>query len=95
MPRESEAAAPSARTHTVRRGETVASIAKRYGVSTKTLMRNNGLTRQKLSTGQTLRIESANVSSKRHTRGTPRIKGHQKRSKAVHHASSRHTRHTK
>jgi membrane-bound lytic murein transglycosylase D len=44
-------------THRVRRGETLSSIARRYGVSTTALMRANGLRRaSRVQAGQTLRV---------------------------------------
>jgi membrane-bound lytic murein transglycosylase D len=47
----------AARSHTVRRGETVSGIASRYGVSSNALMRANGLRRGNgLKAGQQLRI---------------------------------------
>jgi len=47
----------AARSHTVRRGETLSGIASRYGVSSSALMRANGLRRGNgLKTGQQLRI---------------------------------------
>lgn len=42
--------------HKVRRGETLSSIARRYGVSTKSIKRSNNLKRNKVRRGQTLRI---------------------------------------
>lgn len=42
--------------HTVRRGETLSAIAKRYGVSSSALKRANGLRRNTVRTGATLRI---------------------------------------
>lgn len=53
------AAAPTstARTHTVRRGETLTALAKRYGVSVQALRDANGLTnRDGLRAGATIRI---------------------------------------
>ena len=40
----------------VTRGETLSSIARRYGVSTKSIKRSNNLKRNKVRRGQTLRI---------------------------------------
>ena len=44
--------------YTVRRGDTLWDISRRYGVSVNTLMRSNGLRTKKLSIGQKLRIPS-------------------------------------
>jgi len=51
-------ASRKARTHRVRRGETLGSIARKYGVSTKQLMAWNGITNpKKVKAGQNLVIE--------------------------------------
>ncbi|PZA07603.1 MULTISPECIES: C40 family peptidase [unclassified Meiothermus] len=42
--------------HTVQRGETLFSIARRYGTTVETLMRLNGLSRPNLEVGQVLRL---------------------------------------
>lgn len=42
--------------HTVQRGETLFSIARRYGTTVETLMRINGLSRPNLEVGQVLRL---------------------------------------
>jgi membrane-bound lytic murein transglycosylase D len=58
-PPTASAAAPSAasRTHTVRRGETLIGLAKRYGVSVQALRDANGLTgRDGLRAGATIKI---------------------------------------
>jgi len=58
-PPTASAAAPSAasRTHTVRRGETLTGLAKRYGVSVQALRDANGLTgRDGLRAGATIKI---------------------------------------
>jgi membrane-bound lytic murein transglycosylase D len=49
---------PSGRTffHTVRRGDTLRSIAARYGVTTQDIKRWNSLTRDDVRAGQTLRV---------------------------------------
>jgi len=48
---------PAAKTHVVRRGETLKGLAKRYGVSIQALREANGLTeRETLRTGIALRI---------------------------------------
>jgi membrane-bound lytic murein transglycosylase D len=49
----------SARTHTVRRGETVSSISKKYGVSTREVLAWNGLTAKSvLQIGDVLKVQS-------------------------------------
>jgi LysM repeat protein len=54
--RDAESAA-SARTHVVRRGETLKGLAKRYGVSVQALRDANGLSeRQPIKAGKSLRI---------------------------------------
>ncbi|HEU4742537.1 MAG TPA: LysM peptidoglycan-binding domain-containing protein, partial [Meiothermus sp.] len=42
--------------HTVQRGETLFSIARRYGTTVETLMHLNGLSRPNLEVGQVLRL---------------------------------------
>jgi len=51
---------PSGRTfyYTVRRGDTLAAVASRYGVTTSELKSWNGLGRDSLSSGQKLRVTS-------------------------------------
>jgi LysM repeat protein len=47
----------SARTHLVRRGDTLSGLAKRYGVSVSELRRANGLSeREMLKAGESIRI---------------------------------------
>jgi LysM repeat protein len=49
--------ASSARTHVVRRGDTLSALAKRYGVSVYELRRANGLSEgETLKTGESIRI---------------------------------------
>lgn len=51
-------AAPSSRSHTVRRGDTINAIARRYGVTGSQLLKRNGLNaRSLLHPGMTLAIE--------------------------------------
>ncbi len=51
--------------YTVRRGDTLSSIARRHGVSTKDLARWNGLkTKSRLKAGQRLTLQTRSVSSK-------------------------------
>lgn len=52
---------PTARTHTVRGGETLYSLAKRYNTSINELRRLNNLNSSKLSTGTKLRVPGAGV----------------------------------
>lgn len=47
---------PARRTHRVSRGETLAAISRRYGVSIEALQRENGIRGDKILVGQTLRI---------------------------------------
>ncbi len=49
-------AAASPRSHEVRRGQTLISISKRYGVSVDALKRANGLTSSTIRAGDTLRV---------------------------------------
>lgn len=52
-----QAAEPASGTHRVRRGETLSSIAKRYGVSTRALQNANGLrSANRIGVGQRLKI---------------------------------------
>lgn len=56
---ERDDAPPAAGTHTVVRGETLWSIARRHGCSPATLMRANGLTaRSKIKPGMVLRLQA-------------------------------------
>ena len=61
---------PSGRTfyYTVRRGDTLARVAARYGVSSQDLRRWNGLSQEQVKVGQQLRVttEAAPVRSARH-----------------------------
>ncbi len=50
---------PSSRWHTVRRGESLWTISRRYGVSTKQIKRWNGLRSDLIKPGQTLRVRPA------------------------------------
>lgn len=55
------ARAPASPTrYTVRKGDTVYSVAKRYGVTAKQIMAQNNLKSSKLHQGQTLAVNSAN-----------------------------------
>jgi membrane-bound lytic murein transglycosylase D len=49
----------SSRVHTVKRGETVRTIARKYGTSTEHLMRVNGLRKQVIFPGQTLLLTAS------------------------------------
>lgn len=53
---ESAGVRSGARTHVVRRGETLSSLARRYGLSIQELMEANGLSSSRLQAGQRLRI---------------------------------------
>jgi membrane-bound lytic murein transglycosylase D len=68
---------PSGRTfyHTVRHGESMGSIARRYGVSTDDLRRWNGLAQNAVRAGQRLRVTSDMVTggkSAKRAAGTPK-----------------------
>jgi LysM repeat protein len=52
------------RVHTVRRGETMRSIALRYNTSTERLMKINGLRKPRIFPGQTLLLTRASSSSR-------------------------------
>jgi len=54
--REKESPAQELITHEVKRGETLFSIASRYGQNVRAVMRLNGLTTSKLRIGQQLKI---------------------------------------
>ncbi len=58
-----ESSAPSPR-HKVGKGDTVYSVAKRYGMTTKQLMAMNGLKNGKLRNGQMLSVSATRVASK-------------------------------
>jgi len=51
-------------THKVKKGETIQSIAKRYGISVKQIMTSNSLKSSKLKIGQSLKVGAENVSAK-------------------------------
>ena len=56
-PRASAATAPAARTHTIRRGDTLDGIAKRYGTTVARLQAANpGVTPRRLIPGKTLKL---------------------------------------
>ena len=57
LPRESSAQAPSDSTYTVQSGDTLYSIAQRFGVSVEALQRWNDLEGTALQVGQTLRVQ--------------------------------------
>jgi len=72
---------PSGRTfyYTVRRGDTLARVAARYGVSSQELKRWNGLAQEQVRVGQQLRVttDAAPVRTARHgTRGTGATAAH-------------------
>ncbi len=54
-------AQPSARTHTIRQGDTLYSLARRYNTSVDALRKLNNLKGSALSTGQRLRVPGTNV----------------------------------
>lgn len=86
LPQETGGSADRVITHKVRSGETLSKISKQYGISTRTLMRSNGLKSQRLTAGQTLKIESAQQ--------TPSSKAG-KRSSASHSRASKSSRTSK
>lgn len=51
-------------THKVKKGETMQSIAKRYGVSVKQVMTFNSLKNSKVKIGQTLKVDTKTISTK-------------------------------
>ena len=51
--------------HKVKKGDTLASIARKYGISGSEIKKNNHLENDKLKTGQMLRIEKGDVESNR------------------------------
>lgn len=56
-------AQPSARTHTIRKGDTLFSLARRYNTSVDALRKLNNLKSTSLSTGQRLRVPGTGVQS--------------------------------
>ncbi|MGB6007117.1 LysM peptidoglycan-binding domain-containing protein [Castellaniella sp.] len=56
-------AAPSIRTHTIRKGDTLYSLARRYNTSVDALRKLNNLKSSSLSTGQRLRVPGTDVQS--------------------------------
>ena len=57
--KEDEMYLPSYINYVVKKGDTLYSIAKQYGVSADTIIKDNGLTTNNLSIGQTLKIRSS------------------------------------
>lgn len=55
--------APSIRTHTIRKGDTLYSLARRYNTSVDALRKLNNLKNSSLSTGQRLRVPGTDVQS--------------------------------
>ncbi|WP_322999412.1 transglycosylase SLT domain-containing protein [Castellaniella sp.] len=55
--------APSVRTHTIRKGDTLYSLARRYNTSVDALRKLNNLKNTSLSTGQRLRVPGTDVQS--------------------------------
>lgn len=51
-------------THKVKKGETMQSIAKRYGVSVKQIMVSNSIKNNKVKIGQTLKVGTETISTK-------------------------------
>jgi membrane-bound lytic murein transglycosylase D len=64
---ESEPAAQQATTHKVKNGETLQTVATRYGTDTKSLIKINHLKNTKLKAGQTLKINDTAYKSNSHT----------------------------
>lgn len=64
---------PSGRTfyHTVRRGETIGGIARRYGVAVEDLRRWNGMTQNALKAGQRLRVTTDVVTGGKRAKRPP------------------------
>lgn len=74
-PAKQIAQAAAGRVHRLRAGETLGGVAQRYGVSTRDLMRTNGISNaRRVRVGRALVIPSENAS------GTPEMKSHTVRS---------------
>ena len=56
--------------HTVKRGETLSGIAKRYGTTTKAVMRMNGLRKSTIIIGQRLLVKGSGAKARPAKRGT-------------------------
>ncbi|HEX7977142.1 MAG TPA: transglycosylase SLT domain-containing protein [Gemmatimonadaceae bacterium] len=69
------------RVHTVRRGETMRSIAAQYNTSTERLMRINGLRKPRIFPGQTLLLTRASSSSSAKSSKSSKASGSSKSSK--------------
>jgi membrane-bound lytic murein transglycosylase D len=73
-PAVTRAATATARTHTVRRGETLTHVARRYGVSVASVRAANGnIDPRRLRVGQTLRVPGATAATTQVAAGTNRI----------------------
>ena len=66
---------PSGRTfyHTVRRGETITAIARRYGVDVADLRRWNGMTQNAVKVGQRLRVTTDAVTGGKRPKKAPTV----------------------
>jgi membrane-bound lytic murein transglycosylase D len=63
-PLATRAAAPAARTHRVRQGDTMGAIARRYGISVAALQTaNGGVNPRRMQVGQPLRLPSGSVAT--------------------------------
>jgi LysM repeat protein len=62
----------SSRVHVVRRGESLGSIAQRYGTTVKSLVRLNGLKKLVIYPGQSIIVRSGRGASRRSASGTRR-----------------------
>lgn len=79
---EREQVSPATVTHRVKRGETLASLAKRYQTSAKQIMQTNHLKHKQLSAGQTLQILRLTSLP-----NSPRVQASKKRSTQSKHSS--------
>jgi LysM repeat protein len=64
-----------AKTHTVAKGDTLTSLAKRYGTTVESLKSANGLRNDTISLGQTLKLPSAKAGSNQNTAKAPEQNG--------------------
>ena len=96
LPREEVVASPSSVTHHVKTGDTLAKLARKYGVSASMIMKSNGLKKQRLSPGQILHINlpgraaSARTRAKSHASRNEQSGGRHKSETSS--KSSRHSR---
>jgi len=68
-------AAPASKTHTVAKGDTLTSLAKRYGTTVESLKSANGLRNDTISLGQTLKLPAAKAGNGQNTAKAPEQNG--------------------